>query len=250
MHQLQRSRVQQMQVDARLARVVHLTEETAEVRAALMPHPCVGQQAHTRTGLLQTVAEINVLAEAHPSEAAQFMPQPAPHTHIVRAGIEAVELLLATAYAARSEERRHGIADSFLQRSEVGVRAVRTAEGIARGARKLFLNGCEEAHWQHHVGVEHYKIVARGTLRAVVARCTRTAILFHVVMNVQAVSKMLARLAACHLAAVLHDMDVEIAERLLRQALQQLRHLVGAVIYRHYNTILHALSHLSFRLQR
>ena len=117
------------------------------------------------------------------------------------------------------------------------MRAVRAAKGIGGFTLQFVINGRKVARRQHHVGVQHEQVVARGTLSAVVARHAGTSILFRIVMDVQPVGKMRAHLAARHLAAVLHDVDVEIAKGLLRQAEQQFRHLVGAIVDGYYDGI-------------
>ena len=50
-HQLQRLGVFLVEIDARDARVVHLAEELAQVCAALVPYPCLGEESAAQSGL-------------------------------------------------------------------------------------------------------------------------------------------------------------------------------------------------------
>ena len=250
MDKLHGTGVQQLQVDAGDAGIAHLAEELAEVGATLVPHPRFGEQATTGASLAQTVAEVDVLAKAHLAETAQLLPEVTAYAHVEGTGIELVELLLATTNASRSEERRHRIADGLLHRREVGVGAIGTAKGIAGCLAQRILDGREVGGRQHDIRVQHNEVVASSTLGTIVARCTRTAILLHVVVDVQTVGEVVAHLAAGDIGAVLHHVDIEVAESLPRKALQQLRHLLGAVIDRDDDAVFHRCYARYFRLQR
>ena len=137
MHQFQRLGIFFVKIDACDARVVHLSEELAQVGAALVPHPCLGEESAAQSGFEDTYGEVDVLAEAHLRESAQLHVSVASHAHVERAWVELVELLLSAAYATGGEERGHGVGYGFLSVGERRVRAVRTAKGIGRLALQL-----------------------------------------------------------------------------------------------------------------
>lgn len=62
---LQRLGIFLVEIDAGYAAVVDLAEELLQVGAALVPHPCPGEQAAAASGLEDAYAEVYVLAEAH-----------------------------------------------------------------------------------------------------------------------------------------------------------------------------------------
>ena len=54
---------------------MHLTEELAEVRPALVPHPCFGEETTTGTRLEDADAEVYVLAKTHVAEPVELLIQ-------------------------------------------------------------------------------------------------------------------------------------------------------------------------------
>lgn len=54
-----------IQIYARYSAVEHLSVELAEVGAALVPYPCVREQAAVAASLEYAYAEVDVLAESH-----------------------------------------------------------------------------------------------------------------------------------------------------------------------------------------
>ena len=230
MDHLQRVGVFLIEVDARDARVVHLLEELAQVRPPLVPHPCPGEQPAAVAPAEDADAEVDVLAEAHPREAAQCLVDLAPHAHVEAAGIELVHLLPPAPDAARGEERRHGVVDGLLQGGERRVCPVRPAEGVARFAAQLPVHGFQVAGRHDDVRVEDEKVFAHGPFGGEVARLSGAGIGFREVVQVQAAGMAVRHLPAGQGRAVIHDDDFEVAQRLLREALQQFVHFVGAVV--------------------
>ena len=146
--------MQQLQIYAGYARVPHLTEELTEIRAALMPHPSLREQAATGTGLAYAIAEIDVLAEAHAAETAQLLPKLPADAHIEGAGIELIQgprlsppfrRRAASSNAACGEEGGHGVADCLLQGGKIWVCAVGTSKGVGWLVFELLLYGSEIA---------------------------------------------------------------------------------------------------------
>ena len=127
MYQLERARMAFLQVDTCDTAIVYLSEELAEIRAALMPYPCVWKELWLVACLHDTVAEVDVLAEAHLRETAQLLVDIPADTHIEGTGIELVEFLLASPYSPCSEKGGHRVGDGFLHGSKRGVRSVGTA---------------------------------------------------------------------------------------------------------------------------
>ena len=72
-----------LEVDAGDAAVVDLTEELAEVRATLVPHPGLRDEGRLVASLHDTVAEVNIFAEAHLCKASQLLIDFATDTHVV-----------------------------------------------------------------------------------------------------------------------------------------------------------------------
>lgn len=126
--ELQGAGVALLKVDAGDAAVIYLAEELTEIRAALVPYPGVGEKTWLIASLDDTVGEIDVFAEAHLREAAQFQIDITTDAHVKGAGVEFVELGFAAADTTGSEERGHRVADGLLDRRERGVGSVGTAE--------------------------------------------------------------------------------------------------------------------------
>ena len=117
------------EVDAGDAAVVDLTEELAEVRATLVPHPRLREEPWLIASLGDAVAEVDVLAEAHLRKTAEFKIDITADAHVKGTGIELIELGLAPTDAASGEEGGHGVGDGLLDRREGGVRGIGTAKG-------------------------------------------------------------------------------------------------------------------------
>ena len=230
MHHLQRVGVFLVEVDARDARVVHLLEELAQVRPPLVPHPRFGEQPATVAPAEDADAEIDVLAEAHPGEAAQGPVDFAAHAHVEAARIELVHLLLPAADAARGEERRHGVVDGLLHRGERRVCPVRPAEGVARFALQLAVDGLQVARRHDAVRVQDEEVVALRPFGGMVARLSGAGVGFGEVAQVQAAGISVRHIFAGQGRTIVHHNDLEVAPGLRREALQQFVHFVGAVV--------------------
>ena len=119
-----------LQIDTRYTTIIYLTEEFAEVGAALVPHPCLWEQLWLIASLNDTVGEIDILAKAHLRKSTQLLVDITADAHIKGAWEELVELFLAATNATRGKERRHGIADGLLHWSKGGMGCVGTAETL------------------------------------------------------------------------------------------------------------------------
>ena len=108
--------------------------------------------------------------------------------------------------------------------------AVGAAEGVGRLAPQLAGHGLQVARRQHHVGVEHYQILALRPLRAVVAAHARPGVLLHEILHVEPSGILVHHGAAVALRPVLHYYHLEATARLRREAVEQFVHLVGAVV--------------------
>ena len=118
MYQLERAGMTLFEVDAGDAAVIDLTEELAEIGAALVPYPSIGDELGIITGFHYTVGEIDVLAEAHLRKTAQLLIDIAADAHVEGAGIKLIELLLSTANAAGGKKGSHGVGNGFLDGCE------------------------------------------------------------------------------------------------------------------------------------
>ena len=129
MDEFQGARMAFGQVDAGDAAVVDLTEELPEVRAALVPHPGIGEESGLVACLYDAVGEVDVLTKAHFRETAQLEVDIATDAHVEGTGIELVKFGLAPSDAARGEEGGHGVGDGLLDRRKGGVGSVGAAKG-------------------------------------------------------------------------------------------------------------------------
>ena len=207
-----------VEVDARDATVVDLPPELAEVGAPLVPHPCLGKEATLASGLEDTDGEVDVLAEAHLGEPAEPLVYVAAHTHVERAGIELVELLLAATDATSGEKGGHAVGNGLLHGSEGVGGTVGTAEGIGRLALQLGVDSTQVVFGHHHIGVEYEDILALGTLHAIIAALTGTAVGLHIIMYVEPSGILAADVLAGNLRAVLHDYDLKVGDGLTCEA--------------------------------
>ena len=245
MDELKRTGVALGQIDARNAGIVDLAEKLAEVHAPLVPHPRLGQQAAGVAAAEEARAQVDVLAKAHPAEAFQLAEHVAPHAHVEGARIELVEFLLAAAYAAGGEERGHGIVDGLLHGRKVGMCAVGAAKGVARLTLQLLLDMGEVVGRQHHVGIQNNQVLAPGMVGGKIARLTGPGIGLGVVVQLQAVGIGLHAVGAGQRGAVVHHNHLKVGKALVRQALQQFLHLVGAVVHGYEYGIFHRYSGIS-----
>ena len=155
MHKLKRLGKLLVEIDARYARIVHLAEKLSEVGAAFVPHPCLWKQATTTASLEYTYREINVLAKAHLRETFKLIVHIAAHTHVERARIELVELLLAASYASGGEERGHGIGYRLLSVGERRMSAVGPSESIGRFDSKFLVHSIKITLGHHNIRIEN-----------------------------------------------------------------------------------------------
>ena len=131
MHELQTARMPLHQIDAGNAAVMNLLEELLEVSPTLVPYPCLREQTASCAALVNTNAEIYILAEAHLRETTQLLVERPADAHIEGTGIELlVHLFLAAAYATGSEEGRHTIVNGLLHIGKTLVGTVGAAKSI------------------------------------------------------------------------------------------------------------------------
>ena len=133
------------------------------MRAAFVPHPCRGKQPAWESGLEDADTEINVLAEPHLGEPAQFQIGIAPDAHVEGTGIELVEFLLTPTDSARGEETGHGVGDGLLNVGKRLVCAVGTSKSVRSCGVQLAAYRSHVALWQYHIRVEYNQPFAFGT---------------------------------------------------------------------------------------
>ena len=117
--------------------------------------------------------------------------------------------------------------------------SVRTAEGISRMLCYLIVNCFNITGWQHHITVEHDQVLTTGMLCTIVTRLSRSAILFCKIMKIQFVGVSAADILARHLTAVFNDDHLKVFLRLVTKTLQQLIHLIRAVVHGDNDGVLH-----------
>ena len=131
MNQLQGAGMALHQVNAGNAAVMNLLEELLEVSPTLVPYPCLREQTASCAALVNTNAEIYILAEAHLRETAQLLIERPADTHIKGTGIELlVHLLLAATNTSCGKEGCHAVVDGFLHIGETVVSTVGAAKGV------------------------------------------------------------------------------------------------------------------------
>ena len=231
MDQLQRFGVLLVEVDAGDARIVYLLEELLQVRAPLVVHPRIGEEAAAVSALEDADTEVDVLAEAHLRKSAQGQVDFAADAHVEAAGVELVHLLLAAADAAGGEERGHGVVDGLLDVAERWVCPVGASEGVGGCRLEFLFDGSQIVRGQDAVGVQYDEVFPPAAFGAVVARLSGAGVGLGVVVQVQPVAVSFGYVAAGDRRPVFHHQHFKIAERLGREALQQFVHLVGAVVH-------------------
>lgn len=236
MHELQASRVSLHQVDAGYTAVMYLLEELPEVCPALMTDPCFGEETATGSALVDAQTQVNIFAETHGRESAQLTVKAATDAHVERARIELlVHLLLAATDAASRDERSHTVADGLLNGGEAIVSPVWTAPSVAFLPAEFCIHLLQEVRRQDAIAIEEDEEFALAVFSTEIASLSGPAILLCVITQRElaciAMHYVFARLAR----TVLHDDDLHILERLLREALQQFVHLVWAVVYGNYD---------------
>ena len=93
------------------------------------------------------------------------------------------------------------------------------AEGIARFALQFCFDGFQIAGWHDDVRVEDEQVFAPGTLGGIVARLSRPGVGLGVVVQVETAGIAFGHFAAGQGRTVVHHDDLEVAERMRRQAL-------------------------------
>ena len=194
-------------------------------------------------------AEVYVFAEAHLREAPEPQVDIAAYAHVERPWVKLVELFLAAAYAPGGEEACHRVAYGLLRVGERRVGAVGPAKGVGRRGGQFVGNGLQVARRHHDVGVEHYEPLALGALGAVVAAGPRPGVLLGKVSDVELAGILLGHSPAVALGAVFHYYDLKVFHCLRGEALEQLGHFVGAVVYG-YDDGVFAVSHVCWSAWR
>ena len=113
--------------------------------------------------------------------------------------------------------------------------AIRPPEGIAGRGVEFGIDGGQIAFGEENVAVQDEQIVALGAFRTVVARLSRSAVGFGIVVDAKAVGIAGHDGIAGDTAAVFDDDHFEVGETLARQRIEQLIALVGTVIYGDYD---------------
>ena len=219
-----------LQVYARYAAIVHLLEELLHVGAALVPNPCLGEQAARCPALEDADAEVYVLAEAHGGKTAQAPVEVGTYAHVEGARIELVQFLLASAYASCGEEGGHGVVDGLLHGRETLVCAVGTSESVAWFARKFVVHRLQISGGQDAVAVQHYEVFALRALGPVVARLAGTAVLLLEITQCQPGGVLVDNILARYRGAVFDHHYLEVLQCLHLQAGKQFVYLVGTIV--------------------
>ena len=108
--------------------------ELLEVGTALVPHPRIGEQTAGVAGTEDADGEVDVLAierhlrETRLREATELEVGLATDAEVEGAGVELVQLLLASTDATSGKERRHGVGDGLLDVGERLVGCIGTAK--------------------------------------------------------------------------------------------------------------------------
>ena len=168
--------------------------------------------------MIRAIGEVDVLAETHLGEPAEPLVYVAAHAHVERAGIELVELLLAAPYATGGKKGGHAVGNGLLHGSEGVGGAVGTAEGIGRLALQLGVDSTQVVLGNDDIGVEDDHIFTLGTLHAIIAALTGTAVGLHIIMYVEPGGILAADVLAGNLRAVLHDYDLKVGDGLTCEA--------------------------------
>ena len=229
MHHLQRVGVFLVEVDPGDPEIIDLAVELAPVGAPLVIDPGAGEEADLVAPLEEADAEVDVLAEAHPREAAEGPEHLGPDAHVETAGIELVHFLLAAPDAAGGEEGGHRVVDGLLHVGEIVGGLVGPTEGVGARAGDPVADGLDIARRQDAVGVEDDQVLALALAGAHVAGVARSAVGDADVADGQPVAIAVGHLVGGDGRAILDDDHLEAPRRLPGEALQQLLHLVRAV---------------------
>ena len=228
-HHLQRVGVFLVEVDPGDPEIIDLAVELAPVGAPLVVNPGAGEEADLVAPLEEADAEVDVLAEAHPREAAEGPEHLGPDAHVETAGIELVHFLLAAPDAAGGEEGGHRVVDGLLHVGEIVGGLVGAPESVGARAGDPVADGLDIARRQDAVGVEDDQVLALALAGAHVAGVARSAIGNADVVDIKPVAVMVGHLVGGDGRAILDDHHLEAPRRLPGEALQQLLHLVRAV---------------------
>ena len=240
MHKLQTAWMTLHQVDTRNTAVVDLLEELLHISPALMPDPCLGEEAAACPALIYTYAEVNVLAESHLRESAQRFPQISLHTHIEAARIEfSVQLLFAATDASGRKETSHAVADCLLHIRKALMGSIRTAESITRIIRQFGIHRRQIPRRQHAVAVQDNQVFPLATLRTIVAALPGSAVLLGIITQGKPGSMPVNNFLTWYGRTILHNHDLKVVKRLYLQTCQQFVYLVRTVVDRNYNGIFH-----------
>jgi hypothetical protein len=85
-----------LKVDAGNAAVIDLSEELAEVRAALVPHPGLWDEHWPIACLHYTIGEVDVLAKSHLGESPELLVYIPTNAHVEGAWIELIQFFLSS----------------------------------------------------------------------------------------------------------------------------------------------------------
>ena len=173
-----------------------MLEKLSKVGAALVPNPGLWKEAAGIALLKNARGEVDVFAKAHVAETIECGIDRSAHTHVERARIKLVHLLLSATDAASGEERRHGVVDGFLHGRERLMGAVGASKSIAGRGVEFRVNRLEIALRQHHVAVENDDILALRPFHAIIARSAGPRVLFHEIAHIERIG-----IALCHLLA-------------------------------------------------
>ena len=228
-HHLQRVGVFLVEVDPGDPEIIDLAVELAPVGAPLVVNPGAGEEADLVAPLEEADAEVDVLAEAHPREAAEGTEHLGPDAHVETAGIELVHFLLAAPDAAGGEEGGHRVVDGLLHVGEIVGGLVGATEGVGARLGDLVADGLDIARRQDAVGVENDQVIALALAGAHVAGVARSAVGDADVVDIKPVAVMVGHLVGGDGRAILDDNHFEASRRLPGKTLQQLLHLVRAV---------------------
>ena len=149
--------------------MLYLPEKRTELDTSFVIDESLGEETTTVTSLENACAQVDVLAVAHGSKAAQSIIDASLDAKVEATRIELVHFFLAATDATRGEKRGHRIIDGLLYGRERRMGAVGTAEGVARLAVELFLDDFQIVFWHDDIGIQYNKVLALAALGAIVA---------------------------------------------------------------------------------
>ena len=239
MHQFQTRRILLVEIDAGYAAVVHLTEELTQVRATLVPYPCLRKETAGSSALYDTDTQIDILSKPHLGKSAKPAIETCQYSHIEGSGIEAVQFLASPTYSTCGEETGHAVADGLLYGCKGGMRTVWSAKSIALILAQLPLHSLQILRRQHAIAVQKDQVLSLRALSTIVARLSRSTVRLTEIFDGHLGSMSLHHLLAGNLGPIFHNKHFKVTESLLRKAFKQFVRFIWPVVHRYDKGVSH-----------